>query len=130
MLILCTDVEHFYQWQSRTFAAHGAKGTHIGSHATLYVDLLLRDMKVTTGHLDGWRRNPVKLLQQWFRPMYPQIYKNLVEDRKTWDQGGFTRGEKQLRSLDILGYLSGTGVFLPLLGMLVATWVLRTLDSE
>lgn len=76
------DVERFYKWQSDTFAKHGQKGVHIGSHATLYTDMLLSDMNVNTGHVEGWRTNPARFLKEWFRPMYPQIYANLGQDKR------------------------------------------------
>jgi len=69
--ILDIDVEQFYRWQKGTFAADGAKGVHIGPHATLYTDILLEDMHLRTGHVAGTMLNPVNLVKEWFRPTYP-----------------------------------------------------------
>lgn len=64
---------------------HGAKGTHIGSHATLYSDTLLQDMQLETAYVHGTMLNPLNFFQQWFRPMFPQIYSGLSDDRKMRD---------------------------------------------
>lgn len=85
-LIWNIDVDLFYNWQMKTFGKHGKKGVHIGPHATLYADLLLSDMDVKTGHVDGWQTNPVKMIREWLRPMYPQIYRNLAEDKRQRDK--------------------------------------------
>ena len=83
--ILDIDVEQFYRWQKGTFAADGAKGVHIGPHATLYTDILLEDMDLRTGHVAGTMLNPVNLVKEWCRPMYPQIYAGMAEDRRERD---------------------------------------------
>lgn len=79
------EVESYYSWQKDTFGKHGEKGTHIGSHATLYSDTLLEDMSLDTANFHGTLLNPLNLLQYWFRPMFPQIYSGLNEDRRKRD---------------------------------------------
>lgn len=86
MLIhLFAGIEQFYAWQKNTFTAHGAKGVHIGPHATLYTDMLLEDMRVRTSHVTFATLSPIALAEEWFRPMYPQIYASLTEDRRKRD---------------------------------------------
>ncbi|KAF1996431.1 FAD/NAD(P)-binding domain-containing protein [Amniculicola lignicola CBS 123094] len=79
---IAKDTEHFYEWQKETFASHGAKGVHIGSHATLYNDMLLTDMGVSTGHVAGSALSPIRLAKEWLRPMYGHIYAGLATDLK------------------------------------------------
>lgn len=81
-LIVVTEVDEFHAWQTASFGAHGAKGVHIGPHATLYTDSLLADMGLRSGHLelDVWR--PIQFLREWFRPMYPEVYSRVEADRK------------------------------------------------
>ena len=88
MLFICvplirdSDVDDFHAWQIASFGAHGAKGVHIGPHATLYTDVLLDDMGLRSGHLAGGFSNPTQYLREWFRPMYPAIYASVATDRK------------------------------------------------
>lgn len=62
-------------WES-----HGAKGFHIGPHATLFTDILLKDMEMQTGHIHG-TAEPRQLLREWFRPMLPEIYRSVAVER-------------------------------------------------
>ncbi|KAF2108455.1 hypothetical protein BDV96DRAFT_652707 [Lophiotrema nucula] len=113
------DIEHFYAWQKSTFAAHGAKGVHIGPHATLYTDMLLEDMRVRIGHISGTMLNPVNLAKEWFRPMYPQIYAGLTEDRKRRDLQEASaklprskrRDQWQIRGILVILSVAGLGAF-------------------
>ncbi len=85
-LISSSDIDAFHAWQSHAFGQHGAKGTHIGPHATLYTDTLLSDMGLRNGHVDGSRTWPLAFLKEWFRPMYPEIYARLANDRQERDR--------------------------------------------
>ena len=125
-------MERFYAWQKNTFAAHGAKGVHIGSHATLYTDLLLSDMRVKTGHVEGWTSNPVRLVREWFRPMYPQIYASLAEDRKERDVRATVKsksnvGSESRRSYPKVLSLAGLGLFVSLWWMALVRFLLHAI---
>jgi len=75
-------VEKFHAWQRKSFGGHGAKGVHIGPHATLYTDDLLMDMGLKTGHVKSSMLNPLGVLQQWLRPMLPEIYSDVGNERR------------------------------------------------
>lgn len=78
-------IDYFHFWQTKSFGERGAKGVHIGPHATLYTDLLLDDMGLRTGHVGGIL-GPVRLVREWFRPMFPEIYAGVGPDRKARDE--------------------------------------------
>lgn len=82
-LTVVTDIDEYHAWQTASFGAHGAKGVHIGPHATLYTDTLLADMGLRSGHLDISIWRPMNFLREWFRPMYPEIYSQVEAHRKT-----------------------------------------------
>ena len=81
-LTTCPEINSFHAWQSQSFGAHGAKGVHIGPHATLYTDILLADMGLQSGHVTDGIPGPLRTCREWFRPMYPAIYAGLALDRK------------------------------------------------
>ena len=81
-LTVVTDINEFHSWQTASFGANGAKGVHIGPHATLYTDTLLADMGLRSGHLDISIWRPIDLLREWFRPMYPEIYSRVEAHRR------------------------------------------------
>lgn len=76
------EVDDFHTWQTDSFGALGAKGVHIGSHATLYTDRLIGDMGLPSGHLSTSIWRPGNFFREWFRPMYPEIYSAVEVDRK------------------------------------------------
>ena len=78
-----TDIDEYHAWQTASFGAHGAKGVHIGPHATLYTDTLLADMGLRSGHLDVSIWRPMTFLREWFRPMYPEIYSRVEANRRS-----------------------------------------------
>lgn len=79
---VCSEIKTFHNWQSKTFGSHGAKGVHIGPHATLYTDMLLLDIGLQSGHVtDGWP-GPFRSIREWFRPMFPALYTRVVLDRE------------------------------------------------
>ncbi|KAI9776763.1 MAG: monooxygenase [Geoglossum umbratile] len=80
-------IDHFHAWQTKSFGDRGAKGVHIGPHATLYTDLLLDDMGLRTGHVGGFP-GPLQLAREWFRPMFPEIYAAVGPDRRARDERG------------------------------------------
>jgi len=80
-------IDHFLSWQTKSFGDRGAKGVHIGPHGTLYTDLLLDDMGLRTGHVRG-TLGPARLLREWFRPMFPEIYASVGPERKARDERG------------------------------------------
>lgn len=79
---------NFHAWQTECFGAHGAKGVHIGSHATLYTDQLLSDMNLPSSHVQDGIGGPFRLIREWFRPMFPEIYASVTEDREARDGKG------------------------------------------
>ena len=82
VITLNVEVDKFHAWQTDSFGALGAKGVHIGSHATLYTDRLLADMGLQSGHVSTSIWSPLSLFREWFRPMYPEIYSVVEADRK------------------------------------------------
>ena len=74
------EIDLFHKWQTESFGAHGAKGTHIGPHAVLYTDALLSDMKIPATRVEGWVFDPVRVASDWFRPMFPALYGKIVLD--------------------------------------------------
>ena len=82
-LTVVIDINEYHAWQTASFGAHGAKGVHIGPHATLYTDTLLADMGLRSGHLDISIWRPMDFLREWFRPMYPEIYSRVEAHRRT-----------------------------------------------
>ena len=115
------DVTRFHTWQARSFGAHGAKGVHIGPHATLYTDSLLHDMGLCSGHVSGTILSPVRFLREWFRPMYPEIYAGVGNDREERDKrvsmSGAERDHKVMKGPAGLGRipLDGAQYFFALL---------------
>lgn len=85
-LISEPDISKFHAWQAASFGAHGAKGVHIGPHATLYTDRLLSDMRLLSGHVKDGIPGPFRAVREWFRPMFPEIYKRVDADRKERDR--------------------------------------------
>ena len=74
------DISRFHSWQIESFGSKGAKGVHIGSHATLYTDLLLKDMDLQSGHvIDGGFVS--RTIREWFRPMFPALYARVAHER-------------------------------------------------
>ncbi|KAK6612540.1 hypothetical protein H4I96_01753 [Botrytis cinerea] len=79
------DISRFYSWQIESFGSKGAKGVHIGSHATLYTDLLLKDMDLQSGHvIDGGFVS--RTIREWFRPMFPALYARVAHERLLRDK--------------------------------------------
>nr|UUG60172.1 flavin-binding monooxygenase [Mycoleptodicus sp. DH-2022a] len=74
--------EHFHSWQAKTFGVYGAKGTHLGPHAPLFMDTLLEDMRLDTSHVKGSALSPSRFLREWFRPMFPEVYAEVGADRR------------------------------------------------
>jgi hypothetical protein len=81
-------VTKFHAWQTACFGTHGAKGVHIGPHATLYADQLISDMKLPSGHVHDGIGGPLRMIREWFRPMFPEIYASVTKDREERDGKG------------------------------------------
>lgn len=79
---MTVDIDGFHAWQIASFGSHGAKGVHIGPHATLYTDRLLADMGLQSGHVTRSIWSPSDFLREWFRPMYPGIYAQVEANRR------------------------------------------------
>lgn len=129
--VLKAETSSFLEWQTRTFGAHGAKGVHIGPHAPLYLDTLLKDMGMRDwAHVEGWRASPVRLAREWFRPMFPAVYAGLSRkgEARHMEKSTAVKVSKRARISSPMDISMLSGMVLLLMSMLflrIDYWIYR-----